>query len=448
MSQTATQVGLQPLPSIVSLHDGSKAASSPAPSSDPPDRPRLSHTHTTPAAPTTNNHYVSHARANLITAQLTLVIAMASVSTGLITTSIPRMASDLSIPPQTSYWPLSIYGLTSGASLLVAGAVADAVGAKRVFQAGCVVLAVSVLGCGLARDNTQLVLSRAVQGLAAALCMPASVAIISRCVEPGRGRNLAFACTGLGMVLGYFAGLLFGGVFIDTVGWRVGWYVLAGMLGGLFVAGLRVIPGDRMGTAREVVHALRTGVDWVGVAVASAALTLLAWVLVQLSNSQSAIRAPAIIAMLTLSFVLFGVFGVWMHVAEKKGYPVLIPNGLWKKKAFVGVCVMMLLSYAVMQTMELFCTLFFQHVQGLSAMQSSVRMVPAMVVATLLVLTTGLFIHKVSPIYLILPSSLLCAGAPLLMALAKPEWPYWYAAFPAQVLQPVCTRRFSFPFRG
>jgi len=47
-----------------------------------------------------------------------------------------------------------------------------------------------------------------------------------------------------------------------------------------------------------------------------------------------------------------------------------------------------------------------------------------MVVAMLLVLMTRMFIYKVSPIYLVLPSSFLYARAPLLMALNKPEWPY------------------------
>jgi len=101
---------------------------------------------------------------------------------------------------------------------------------------------------------------------------------------------------------------------------------------------------------------------------------------------------------------------------------------------------MVLLSYAVMQTMELFCTLFFQHVQGLSALQSSLRLLPAMLVAAVLELAIGALLHRVPPVHLLLWSSLICAGSPLLMALIDPRWPYWYAAFPAQVLQPVRRR--------
>jgi len=445
---TATEIDLQPL-SSPPLSLSTKPEINPLPLSHSQDavpyRPPLPHSASTPETTTNTSTrqtptYVTPSRATLITTHLTLVIASASVSTGLITTSIPKMASDLSMPPQTSHWPLSVYGLTSGACLLVAGAIADVVGSKHIFTLGNLLLSAFILGCGVAQTSIQIVMFRAMQGIAIALCLPSSVGIIAKSIAPGRRRNMAFACTGLGQVMGYFAGLLFGGVFIDTVGWRVGWFVVAGLAGLLFVWGLFLLPGDGVaasGEYRGVGRELRTKVDWIGAALVSASLALLAYVLVQLSNSESVIRAPGMVAMLAVSLGLLPVFAAWMHVAEKKGHPVLIPNRLWKQTAFVGVCVMTLLSYAVMQTMELFCTLFFQHVQGLSAMQSSVRMVPAMVVATLLVLTTGMFIHKVPPIYAVLPSSFLCAGAPLLMALNRPEWPYWYAAFPAQVLQPV-----------
>lgn len=428
---TATRIELEDLPLPLSLSTKNERGDGqhlPTPRTEPSQTPSQ------PAEATPR--YVSGPRANLIMGQLTVVIAMASVSTGLITTSIPRMAADLSIPPQTSFWPLSVYGLTSGACLLVAGVLADVVGSRRVFAVGNLLLSVFVLGCGLARTNVQLVMFRAMQGVAIALCLPSSVGILTRAIAPGRRRNVAFACTGLGQVLGYFAGLLFGGVFIDTVGWRVGWYALAAAAAAFFVAGLYLLPADDP-AGPATLRALRAKVDWVGASIASASLALLAYALVQLSNSESSIRNPSIIAMLVISCALVPAFAAWMHIAERRNYPVLIPNSLWKQTSFVGVCLMVLLSYAVMQTMELFCTLFFQHVQGLDALQSSLRMVPAMVVATLLVLTTGLFIHKVSPIYLVLPSSFLCAGAPLLMALNNPEWPYWYAAFPAQLLQPV-----------
>jgi MFS family permease len=79
----------------------------------------------------------------------------------------------------------------------------------------------------------------------------------------------------------------------------------------------------------------------------------------------------------------------------------------------------------------------FQEVQYLSALQASIRLLPSLILGTILNLTTGLFVHRISAIYLVLISSALSAGAPLLMALINPEWPYWYNAFFAQILQPL-----------
>jgi len=75
----------------------------------------------------------------------------------------------------------------------------------------------------------------------------------------------------------------------------------------------------------------------------------------------------------------------------------------------------------------------FQNVQRLSALESSLRFLPSIVVGIGLELTTGFFIHRLPVLHLVLISSMLSAGAPLLMALINSKWPYWYDAFPAQV---------------
>jgi hypothetical protein len=60
-----------------------------------------------------------------------------------------------------------------------------------------------------------------------------------------------------------------------------------------------------------------------------------------------------------------------------------------------------------------------------------------MVLAGILNLSTGIVVHRVPAIYLVLLSTIICAVAPLIMAIIKSDWPYWYAAFPAQLLAPL-----------
>ncbi|KAG8533994.1 uncharacterized protein KY384_000836 [Bacidia gigantensis] len=146
------------------------------------------------------------------------------------------------------------------------------------------------------------------------------------------------------------------------------------------------------------------------------------------------IRRPAHVAMLTISLALVPAFAFWVGRQERLGKPALIPNSIWKNKAFTSICLMVLLAFGVMQTMELFVSLFFQQVQRLSALETSIRLLPAIVMGLVLEVTTGLFVHRISVLYLVVISSLLSAGSPLLMAVINKNWPYWYDAFFAQFL--------------
>ncbi|KAK7427231.1 hypothetical protein QQZ08_006344 [Neonectria magnoliae] len=87
--------------------------------------------------------------------------------------------------------------------------------------------------------------------------------------------------------------------------------------------------------------------------------------------------------------------------------------------------------------MELFCSLFFQEVQQLPALQASIRILPSTLVGVLVNLIMGFFVHKVPAIWTVTLTSVLCAGSPLLMAVIQPSWPYWGNAFVAQLLMPI-----------
>ena len=91
----------------------------------------------------------------------------------------------------------------------------------------------------------------------------------------------------------------------------------------------------------------------------------------------------------------------------------------------------------VIQVMEFFSSLFFQEVQSLSALQTSLRFLPSIVSGSVLNIWTGLYAHKFRADYLVSITTLVSAGAPLLMALINPKESYWYSAFWAMVISPL-----------
>lgn len=71
------------------------------------------------------------------------------------------------------------------------------------------------------------------------------------------------------------------------------------------------------------------------------------------------------------------------------------------------------------------------------ALQASIRILPSLIVGVAMNLVMGFFVHRVPAIWIVVVTSILCAGSPLLMAVIQPSWTYWANAFVAQMLQPL-----------
>ncbi|KAI8256948.1 hypothetical protein K4K58_004533 [Colletotrichum sp. SAR11_239] len=284
---------------------------------------------------------VSKARQATTTFQLSGLNFLSSAVNGIILVSLPTLVAELNLPEQLHVWPISVYGLAVGSTILPVGSLADAAGSRIVDLVGCFSMALLLLASGFVKSGGQLVAYRALQGVAMSMHLASSVSLVTQSIPKGRARNVAFSCLGLSQPLGFSVGLVLGGVLVDTVGWRVGFYLTGGLSLLLSFVGLWALPKSRdRRTASEVVHELKRKMDWIGSLLASGFMACLSYFL-------------------------------------------------------------------------------------------------ALVVGIILNFTTGLFVHKVSARWLVAGSSIVCAGGPVLMALAKPEWPYWYNAFFAQLLQPI-----------
>lgn len=306
--------------------------------------------------PLTTDHTMRHsARATLIILQVSMMNFLTSISSGLIVVGLPRIASDLNLPEQLYLWPTSVYGLTAGSTLLLAGAIADVLGARWVELTGSALLGIFTLASGLCQTGIQLVMFRALQGVATAMHLPCSVSLITQYVPSGKSRNIGFACLGLSMPLGFSVGLVLGGVLVDSVGWRVGFYVAGGVMLVQAVTGFKIIPPEK--TPRNVLEKLRKEIDWVGAFIACAGLAMMSYVLAIMSADSSNMGKPSAIVMLVVSVGLMIAFPFWMRFQEKRQKPALVPNYLWKSLPFASICMLTVITWGVQNAMELFCSL-------------------------------------------------------------------------------------------
>lgn len=214
----------------------------------------------------------------VLTAQLAGVNLLSSMVNGYITVGLPRIATDLQLPEELFFWPSSVYGLSIASTLLLAGSVADILGTRAVDLSGCFALAASILGSGFVRTGVEFIVLRVIQGVAMSLHLSSSVAIVAGNMPQGRSRNVAFSCIGLSQPLGFSLGLVLGGILVDTIGWRAGWFIVGGAMLLLFAIGLRVLPRSKR-NAQGIMTQFATKVDWVGAIIASAFFACLSYFL-------------------------------------------------------------------------------------------------------------------------------------------------------------------------
>src|SRR6188472_645749 len=132
--------------------------------------------------------------------------------------ALPAIKADLGISTSELEWTVAAYALTFASLLLTGGKLGDLLGRRLIFVIGLAIFTLSSLFCGLAGSATELIAARSVQGIGAALMMPATLSIISA----------TFAVRERGTAIGIWAGVsamalaigpLLGGVITEQINW-------------------------------------------------------------------------------------------------------------------------------------------------------------------------------------------------------------------------------------
>jgi DHA2 family methylenomycin A resistance protein-like MFS transporter len=117
-------------------------------------------------------------------------------------------------------WVVSSYTIAFAAFILTAGALGDRLGARSIFMAGFALFTAASLGCALAPNATILIAARCVQGLAAAILVPNSLALLNHAYPDEKARGRAVAMWAAGASLALTAGPFVGGALITLTNWR------------------------------------------------------------------------------------------------------------------------------------------------------------------------------------------------------------------------------------
>ncbi|HKE51418.1 MAG TPA: MFS transporter, partial [Actinomycetes bacterium] len=123
-------------------------------------------------------------RGRVVLAAAVLASGVAFLDSTVVNVALPAIGRDLDAGLPVLQWIVDGYLLTLGSLVLVGGALGDLLGKRRVFETGLIAFGVASLGCGLAPTGPLLVAARLVQGAAAALLVPNSLAVLTSTFRP------------------------------------------------------------------------------------------------------------------------------------------------------------------------------------------------------------------------------------------------------------------------
>jgi MFS family permease len=214
-------------------------------------------------------------RAIIVISQLVGLQLFSSFCNGIIVVGLPGIAKTLNLEASLLLWPTSVFYLTAGSCLMLAGSITDVLGTRPMVLTANILLAASSLACGLAQNGGELIAFRGLQGISNAIAVPASIS-----VEYGQSRNLGFSCLGFSGPLGFLLGLVLGGVFVDGIGWRPAFYLVAAASFALAVVGFWVLPKvPRPTHGRSIGNQLTLGIDWIGTLISTTGLVTFSYAL-------------------------------------------------------------------------------------------------------------------------------------------------------------------------
>jgi DHA2 family methylenomycin A resistance protein-like MFS transporter len=301
-------------------------------------------------------------RWTLVATSLGLAVVMLDVS--IVNVAIKSIGADLGGGVSGLQWVVNAYTITFAAFILTAGSLADRIGARRLFVGGFVLFMAASALCGVAPNLGVLIGGRAIQGLAAALLVPSSLALLSHAYSNGRARTQAIGIYLAGASLALSGGPLVGGVLIAAIGWRAIFFINVPVgLCGIFLT-LRF--------ATETTRTAGRGVDVPGQLAAIVTLVLLVGSTIE--GGVHGFGATDVLAGYAAALACGCVF-VWF---EAHGRSPMLPLSLFRSRVFSVCSIVGLLVNIAFYGLIFVISLFFQRVQGLSPLLTGLGLAPVM----------------------------------------------------------------------
>ena len=280
----------------------------------------------------------------------------------IVNVAIPSMQRHLHASAAGVEWVVTAYGLTYGVGLITGGRLGDRYGRRRMFMLGLAVFTLASLACGLATNIEMLNVSRAIQGLGAAVAGPQTLAMIGL-TYAGRQRVTAVTAYGVSLGLAAVLGQLFGGVLIQANVFGLDWrscFLVNLPVGVIALAAARRLLTESRAPAGD-------SIDLVGTVLVTAGLVAVILPLVDGRQAHWPVWAWALLAAAGPILAGFAGHQTWRR---RHGKTPLVDLSVLADRTVGAGLVATGLFYAAMASFFVVLALYLQEGRGLSALGS------------------------------------------------------------------------------
>ncbi|AXH36260.1 MFS transporter [Humibacter sp. BT305] len=330
--------------------------------------------------------------------------------------ALPAIDRELGGGLAAQQWVVDAYLLTLGAVILLAGSLSDVFGRRKVLAAGLIGFGVTSVVCALAPTIEVLIVARGLQGIAGALLVPSSLAIIIATFE-GPAESRAIGTWTAWTSTANLAGPVLGGVLVDLLSWRLVFAINILPIA-LTLILLHRLPADR---PREA----GSRVDVTGAVLGVVGLGLPVFALIE--QSRFGWGSPVVWLPLVVGLAAFAAFLVW----ESRAKAPMLPLDLFRARNFSAGNLATFFIYGALSLGFFVVAVFLQQVAGYSATFAGLAAMPSTVLLIALSTLFGTLSGRLGPRLFMTVGPLIAGVGYLLMLRVDSSADYLTQVLPA-----------------
>ena len=316
-------------------------------------------------------------------AAMCFALFMVMLDNTVVNVALPSIQDDLHASLAGLEWTVNAYTLAFGVLLVTGGRLGDIFGRRRVFLMGVVLFAASSLFIGFSQSSVWLISGRAVQGIGAALMMPATLSIITNAFPPHERGKAIGTWAGVS-ALALAIGPVLGGLLVEHVSWQSIFFINLPVAAGAVAVTL-------FATRESRDESVVPKVDVAGIAAITIGLTSLTLALVEANAwGWDSLR---IIGLLALAAAGLGAF----VLVERRVRVPMVDFSFFGSRTFLGANVVAFIVSFAMLAMFFFLTLYMQNVLRYSPLEAGVRFLPTTLMVIVVAPIAGRLTDRIGP---------------------------------------------------